>query len=437
MVACLSISILTVVGIVVSLFIKPYIKIGKISISLYWVIAFIGAVLLVCFGCISFTEIFEGVTASTAINPLKLLALFFSMTFLSIFLDEVGFFRFLVNWVLSRAKASQVKLFIFLYLIVSLLSVFTSNDIVILTFTPFILYFSKNAKINPIPFLVAEFVSANTLSMTLIIGNPTNIYLATSFGIDFLSYLKIMFIPSLLSSVAAFLILFLIFRKQLKTEIQLQTETVEIKSKFLVYVGIAHLFICIILLAVSSYLNLEMWYICLGFVGSLLVFVIIYLIVKRQSLKILWNVFKRLPFELIPFILSMFVIVLSLNNINFPEQICNFLGIDNTLWKYGALSFLSSNILNNIPMSVLFTEILTGLSGNALNAGLFASIIGSNIGAYLTPIGALAGIMWLRILKHNDVKFSFLDFFKYGVIVSIPVMLLSLCGLWLAFLIFM
>lgn len=58
---------------------------------------------------------------------------------------------------------------------VAILTIFTSNDIVILTFTPFICYFSKNAKINPIPYLVAEF-AATTYSMMLIIGNPTNIY---------------------------------------------------------------------------------------------------------------------------------------------------------------------------------------------------------------------------------------------------------------------
>ena len=71
---------------------------------------------------------------------------------------------------------------------VAILTIFTSNDIVILTFTPFICYFSKNAKINPIPYLVAEFAAANTYSMMLIIGNPTNIYLATSASIDFISY---------------------------------------------------------------------------------------------------------------------------------------------------------------------------------------------------------------------------------------------------------
>lgn len=275
---------------------KPSVKIGKININLYWIIALVGAILMLCCGCIKFSQIFESFTSASAINPLKLLVIFFCMTFISIFLDEIGFFKFLANWVLRHAKTNQTKLFVFLYLIVSFLSVFTSNDIVILTFTPFILYFSKHAKINPIPYLVAEFVSANTLSMMLIIGNPTNIYLASSYGVDFLSYLKMMFIPSLIAAATAFLILFLIFRKQLKNPIKAEFEDIQIKSRFLLIVGVLHLALCILLLAISSYIKLEMWYISLGFAGSLLIFAFCFCIIKRKNWSILFNVSKRLPF---------------------------------------------------------------------------------------------------------------------------------------------
>ena len=72
--------------------------------------------------------------------------------------------------------------------LVSVLTVFTSNDIIVLTFTPFICHFAKSARIDPLPYLVSEFVAANTWSMALIIGNPTNIYLMSGTGISFLSY---------------------------------------------------------------------------------------------------------------------------------------------------------------------------------------------------------------------------------------------------------
>jgi arsenical pump membrane protein len=51
-------------------------------------------------------------------------------------------------------------------------------------------------------------------------------------------------------------------------------------------------------------------------------------------------------------------------------------------------------------------------------SNIYSTIIGSNLGALLTPIGALAGIMWLRILKENDIKYSFIDFMKNGIIIT-------------------
>ena len=89
-------------------------------------------------------------------------------------------------------------------------------------------------------------------------------------------------------------------------------------------------------------------------------------------------------------------------------------------------------------MSVLFSDIisLSALTGKSLSGALYASIIGSNIGAYLSPVGALAGIMWLSILKRNGHPLSFVHFIKYGVIISIPIMILALATLQLSLLIF-
>jgi arsenical pump membrane protein len=61
--------------------------------------------------------------------------------------------------------------------------------------------------------------------------------------------------------------------------------------------------------------------------------------------------------------------------------------------------------------------------------GVYASIIGSNIGAFLTPLGALAGVMFSSLLKKYQVKFTFLDFIKYGAIISIPVLSIALLTL--------
>jgi arsenical pump membrane protein len=75
-------------------------------------------------------------------------------------------------------------------------------------------------------------------------------------------------------------------------------------------------------------------------------------------------------------------------------------------------------------MSVLFGSLIS--AGNGGIATVYACVIGSNIGAFLTPIGALAGIMWSNILKAQKVKIGYLKFVFYGCIIAIPTLLSSL-----------
>lgn len=424
---CIVISVITCILMILSIIFYPSIKIKNIKISLYWIICLIGAIILICFQQVDFNDIKNEFINNSSINPLKILILFFSMTFISIFLDEVGFFKLIAIKILSKVNNKQITLFICLYFLVAILTVFTSNDIIVLTFTPFICYFCKNAGINPLPYLVGIFISSNTYSMMFIIGNPTNIYLATSQGIDFISYFKIMFIPTILSGLIEFIILILLFRKNLNDKILSREIEKQEYNKFLIIIGLIHLFICLIFLIISSYLNIEMYLISLVSALSLLIISFIYFIVKKIKLSKYLDILKRLPFELIPFMLSMFIIVLALNKQNIPSLISNYLNNGNEIINYGISSFLMCNVMNNIPMSVFYASIINIGDLKAT----YSTIIGSNLGAFLTPIGALAGIMFTSLLKKYDVKYTFLDFIKYGGIISIPTLLVALFSLML------
>ena len=369
--------------------------------------------------------IWEALTSDTAINPLKILVLFISMTVLSIYLDELGFFRYLANKTLKRAGKDQKKLFIYLYLIVSVLTVFTSNDVIILSFTPFICYFAKNARINPIPYLAAEFVAANTWSMALIIGNPTNIYLCTSYGIGFVEYIQTMWLPTLGAGLTAFVMLYLISLKHLSQPIEGEAEDVVIKDKLSLWVGIVHLAICTGMLAVSSYIGVEMWLVSALTVGSLVVWCLVIDLSRRHVPDELVALGKRAPWKLVPFMLFMFAITIVLNEKGVTAAIGDWLGSQYTAYKYGISSFLAANLVNNIPMSVLFCSIMQSCDPAVLSDAVYATVIGSNIGAFLTPIGALAGIMWSSILKQHGLKFGYLQFLKIGATVAIPTLLVA------------
>ena len=382
-------------------------------------------------GHTSLSEIISQFTSDSAVNPLKILILFISMTLISIYLDCVGFFRFLAAKVLSSAGKNQKALFFFLYITVSVLTVFTSNDIIVLTFTPFICYFAKNANIDPIPYLITEFIAANTWSMILIIGNPTNIYLATNAGATFSEYTLKMALPTIASGVISFAILYLIFRKRLSSPITGIGKNEIIEDKPAVIIGLIHLAGSIIMMVISSYISLPMWIIAAAFCTSLFVTASIYFIITKKGFSVLADSVKRTPVETIPFVLSMFVIVLALQNSGITTIIAEKLSEGNTVFTFGATSFLASNLINNIPMSVLYSAITNAADPSAYTQALYASIIGSNLGAFFTPLGALAGIMWTNLLKTSNVRMNFARFTKYGTAVAIPSLTASLFVLYI------
>ena len=86
-------------------------------------------------------------------------------------------------------------------------------------------------------------------------------------------------------------------------------------------------------------------------------------------------------------------------------------------------------------MSVLFSSIINSshVVQNMYQMSVYSAIIGSNLGAFFTPVGALAGIMWLSILSKNGVKFSFKNFIMDGSIISIPTLFVTLSVLHLEF----
>lgn len=415
--------IITIICMICCIVFKPSLKLKNISFQTFWVVSLIGALVCICTLQIDLSSLWTNLTGGK-MNPIKILVLFISLSMISISLDELNFFNFLSTKALIKAKGNQYKIFFTIYFLVSILTIFTSNDIVILTFTPFIISFSKKAKINPLPYLICEFVNANTYSMLLSIGNPTNIYLASTADISFIYYLSKMYLPTLFAGISTLIVILLIFRKDLSKRIEnIDIKQEELNNKCLVIINLIILAITTVLLVISNYINLEMWIICLCSLICLSVVLICYSFINKNC-SYLFKTYKRLPYNLIPFILSMFILVLSLKEngvINYLVNVLDKLSFNkvSTAFTYTISSTLFDNLINNIPMSVLYSSILESKS----EICIFSTIIGSNIGAYLTPIGALAGIMWMSILRKYDVDFSFISFVKYGLIL-VPISLI-------------
>ena len=191
--------VLTIIALLVCIIFDIRLKIGKKSMGLYCIVPILGAMLLLLFNRLPIDTLAEYFVSQSNLNPIKILLLFLSMTIFSVVLDEAGFFTYVATLSVKRASGSQRSLFFTLFVVVALLTVFTSNDVVILTVTPFVIAFCNRAKCNPLPHLLLEFITANTWSMFLVIGNPTNIFIASAFDITFYDYFITMALPTIAS----------------------------------------------------------------------------------------------------------------------------------------------------------------------------------------------------------------------------------------------
>ena len=412
----LIVSILCSLLIIVSILVFPKVRIFNKNIDTYWLIALFFAILLVILGQINFKEIFNILTSKDSINPIKIILLFLSMTLLSIYLDKVGLFRYLANVTVHKFNKSQYGLFIALYFLISILTVFTSNDVIILTFTPFICYFCKHANINPIPYLIAEFFAANTLSVSLIIGNPTNIYIASIMNITFMEYFSFMFIIGIILCIALFIILLFVFRNKLKEPMTITDDEVKIESKPMLIVGLIHLSFATVFMAIANYVNIELYLISLCSAISLSIISTFYHLFKKEKDVLLKDTYKNLPYAFIPFLTSMVVIIGTLKNSGVMNDIASILAKYDSVLLYNLSSFFLGNVMNNIPMSIFYSELLSINSSIITTKHIYSTIVSSNLCALFTPLGSLAGMMFLGLLKNQNIDFKFKNFLKYSYV---------------------
>ncbi len=428
------------------------IKSRTIRIDTYFLGALLGLTLIIIFGILDTTQILKGLEGSGGLNPFGVLLLFLSMVFMSIFLDVTGFFEYCARLALHYAGNDGRRLYLSVYIVVSLLTIFTSNDVIILTFTPFIYYFAKNAGIDPKPYLIAEFFAANTWSMMLYIGNPTNILLASAFDLKFGEYFRWMILPTLAAGFSNMALLYLVFRSKIRQPItykETKKPSDAIKEKTTAALGIIILGGCIVTLAVAPYFNISMWTVAVLFGVALLVILLtrdttLFFLKKHHPKKqyTFLPTIKRMPFTIIPFILALFITVEALRIYGITENIGiffrNICDESNTLYVfvYGVSSTFSANVLNNIPMTVAYVPIAAVAPYAHVLPAVLATTIGSNLGANITPIGALAGIMWMSILRGKNVKITFKEFVKYGLLITPITLVACLAVLALEFMIF-
>ncbi len=395
-------------------------------------------VLLILSGIAPISTVRNALMPQFNIVPWQILIIFFGSAYICTSLDMSGVLKYFAYRLVLASRENGVRLYFNLVFLAAVMTIFTSNDIVTLTLTPIVAYIAKYSGVNPIPFLISIFFASNTWSMLFYIGNPTNVIVAQAYSLKFFEYARHMFLPTLVAGVVSTLMFFLIYKKQIPQAVsleQLKDPKEDIVNKYYSILNVLAFAVFFGFLAFGDLFNLELWKTILLFCGIYAVLNLIFSSSLANSSKgkfmanfsFFFESFKRVPWKILPLVLVFFVFVYVFNLYGLTKYVGNLINFKNQVLGTIFMALITSfaaNLIINQPMTILFANAMKVTRIENLKYA-YALVIGSNLGGNITLMGALAGLMWTRILAYYGIKMDNRNFVKNTFVVALATIITS------------
>lgn len=402
--------------------------------------AVIGALLCVAFGVVSVPAVGEYLLFLAA--PVVTIVSLMTVTVVA---DHAGLFRFLARSIARAARGDARRLFLYIFAIGSATGTMFTNDAAVLIFTPLVYRLVEDVAgddwtvENKIPFYFAVLYVANVAG-ALVISNPINIVVSEMIGISFFEYARWMFLPAIVSIVASYAGIRLVFRKAIPERfVPLPPATVDPARRRAMVICALVLGLMLLAFFAGEATGVPVWAVALCAALALLA---MHKTINRHSNY--RSIVTGISWDVIVFLIGIFVVTRGVMGACITPEMKEALAsvavrdLDTAMHATGFGAAALSSFLNNHPTADMLGLLISQmeLTQHTKHMLAFSALIGADLGPKMLPIGSLAALIWFGILRRHGVVVSYWQYIRIGVPVTLAAILLALLTLHVEMMLF-
>lgn len=399
------------------------------------VVALAGAGLMLLSRAVTATEAFHSERFGIEWNVIFLL---FGMMVIVGVMRHTGLFEYLAIWSAKRAGGRPFRVMVFLVVITAVASALLDNVTTVLLVAPVTVLIAERLDVPPVPFLVAEVMASNIGGTATLVGDPPNIIIASEAGLSYVDFL-VHLAPLVVILMAVFVglarVLFrgvLVYRPERVAELMALDEREALRPGPLLPRSLAVLAVVTLGFLFQEVIDYEPSTVALLGAGVLL------LVAREEPGPFL----REVEWRTLLFFASLFVMVGGLVKVGVVDALAER-AIDATggslllaVMLLVVVSALLSAVVDNIPYVATMAPLVHRLAGSLPGETAvlwWALALGADLGGNATAIGAAANVVVLGLAERSGYRVRFVEFLKYGSVVTAVTVAVSMAYLWLRY----
>lgn len=343
-----------------------------------------------------------------------------------------GMFNWVANEMLKATKGHPKMILFALAAFTAIVSAFLDNVTTVILIMPVTFVIAEKLDINPVPFLITEFVASNIGGTATLIGDPPNIIIGSAAGFSFMDFLnELTGIVTVIFLVVVSIMLF-IYRKQMVATPERMAEVAQldnsktITDKNLMIRSLVVLFLVILGFVTHDITHIQTCVCAMLGASVLLLF--------EKPTKILESV----EWTTIFFFIGLFIIIGGLEasggiavmakwllNVTHGSESATAMVI---LWGSGILSGIIDNIPYTATMAPMIATIQSQMGADYAFPLWWCLSLGACLGGNMTIIGAAANVIVTEAAAARGHKIEFMKYLGYGILVTF--VSLALCSVY-------